>query len=296
MGKIKDIDNFKSQLVLGEVKCSYLWNIDGQSNLKGNPLKAFESSLDTICSFQKIKKGRVTYYCVEEIYEVNLERKHKNSIAMLNNRNKSGKIGFKEDSNVEFVAAVLINKVEYFTAKGDKSFKSISSWAKICGFTSRYEKVNNLLRNMVDRAIIKLEKLGFIGVETKYMAGKFNGVHTEVSKEFFEEYKKRSREAFKKVVGEEMYKQYKSFFMFTTYYKYYDKLKLEMAYWNEMNTNIKYVYRCYKLKFKITISDIENKIYMRLLDVLFEEDHFGEYNINECIYNFIKSLEISYET
>lgn len=84
--------------------------------------------------------------------------------------------------------------------------------------------------------------------------------------------------------------------MFTTYYKYYDKLNLEMVYWNEMNTDIKYVYRCYKLNFKITISDIENKIYKRLLDVLFEEDYFGEYNINECIYNSIKSLESSYET
>ena len=88
MGKIKDIDSLKSQLVLGEVKCRDLWSIDKQSNLKGNPLKAFERSLETICKFYKTKKGRVTYYCIEEIYEINLKRKHKNSVMMLNNKNK----------------------------------------------------------------------------------------------------------------------------------------------------------------------------------------------------------------
>lgn len=81
-----------------------------------------------------------------------------------------------------------------------------------------------------------------------------------------------------------------------TYYKYYNKFKLEIDYRSEMNTNIEYVYTCYELNFNITTNDIESKIYMRLLDVLFQEDHFEEYNINDCIYNFIKSLESSYET
>lgn len=114
----------------------------------------------------------------------------------------------------------------------------------------------------------------------------FNGVHREISKEFFEDYRDKSRKAFKKVVGEELYKKYKSFFIFTNKCKCPEKFELEEQYWKEMNTKIEYVYRRYRLSNKITINDIENKVCMRLLDVLFQEDDLlGEYNINDSIYN-----------
>ena len=74
MAKISDIEAIRKKLVLGEIECKSVWELDNQKKLKGNPLKAFETCLKRICRFEKFKIGRCSYYDIIEIYDVIKER------------------------------------------------------------------------------------------------------------------------------------------------------------------------------------------------------------------------------
>lgn len=117
-----------------------------------------------------------------------------------------------------------------------------------------------------------------------------------MGKNIWFEFRERSRESFKNAVGEELYKRYKSFFMFTTKCKlsYLQQTALEVKYWNCMNTDIKFVYRRYRISDNTTIQDINNEIYLRLVDVLFNIDNYpfeDEALISDKISDFVVNLE-----
>lgn len=289
MSKISNIKVVKENLELGVIECSYVWSLDGQSKLKGNPLKAFEKSLKTICNFEKTKKGRKTYYLIKDIYEENLPREHKNKSALKGNINRKGIISFKRDSNVEFVAAVLLNKVEYFTRCGDINFRSISSWMRVCGLESTEDKVNERINYMMNRAIEKLYKLNMIGVEVKYKAF-VNNKFINISQSEFEKYTDKSRELLKKALGDDLYKVYRSYYQFRKYYKHLNKKELDNYYWKLMDCDIEFVYKEYRLYDILECEKSENEVYLRLLDVVFGEHYFEDEKVIDRIEEFIDVL------
>jgi len=293
VGKISDIKIFKNKIKIGKIEGKLLWELDNQKNLKGNPLKAFETCLKRICSFEKYKIGRNSYYNIIQIYDEIKEREHKNKISLIGNKNRINKIGFEMGSNVEFVAGVLMNKAEYFYNCGDTGFKSISTWVKVCGLISENEFIQNRLRNLVETAIKKLHKLEFVEANIAFMKCE-NGEHIPITEVEFNEYREKSNFCFKKSVGEKISNRYKSYYQFQKLYKWYDKYLLQNKYWKLMNTEIEYVYKVYKLTPIFKIEHIECKQFNRLLDVVFgdcDEDLLDNTTINENITEFVRSLE-----
>lgn len=298
MSKIRNLKEVKERLEIGEIECSYVWSLDGQVKLKGNPLRAFERSLRMICNFEKTKKGRKTYYIIKEIYREDLEREHNNKSALKGNLNRKGKIGFKKNSNVEFVAAVLVNKIEYFECNYDKGYRTVSQWINACGLSSSNERVNERIRGMMNRAIEKLIKLQVIGGKVEYKAC-IDDEYIIISQKEYERYTEKSRKCLMEVLGEKLYKKYKCYYMFDLYYKHSDKEELKKKYWEIMNEKIQFVYKTYRLYDNLGINKDKNQIYNRLLDVIFGEESeelfiSGE-TIKDKVQAFVKDLEESIE-
>ncbi|WP_058230438.1 hypothetical protein [Clostridium butyricum] len=91
MGKIRNIEQVKEKLKLGEVKASVIWSYDGQKNLKGNPVRSFDKDLKRICEYEVLKRGRDKIYLIKKIFIKTLDReKHKNADLLKGNRNKKG--------------------------------------------------------------------------------------------------------------------------------------------------------------------------------------------------------------
>lgn len=111
-------------------------------------------------------------------------------------------------SDVEFVAALIMNKSKYFYNCEDKNFKSISAWSKICGLISEDEFVQNKLRNLVETAMKKLHKLEFVKVDINFMKC-MNNEHSSITQIEFNEYKEKSNSCFKKSVGDEISSRYR---------------------------------------------------------------------------------------
>lgn len=293
MARISDIEVLKEKLVIGHIECKELWKLDKQEKLKGNSLKAFETCLKRVCKFDKYKVGRNSYYNITEIYDDIKEREHKNKMALIGNKNKKDKICFEKGSDVEFVSALLMNKIEYFYSKGECGYKSISSWAKVCGLHSDNEFVQNRLRNLVEVSLRKLEKLKFLEIDVQFIAC-IDNQHIYISEDVFSEYREKSKKCFKNAVGENISSRYRSFYQFEKLYKWKDKSILKEDYWRLMNTNIEYVYRVYKIKPIFSFDYLEDKRYLRLIDVIFGDDNeylFESVSINESINQFIEDIE-----
>ena len=291
MSKIKDLKKIKENLKIGEVACSDIWELDNQYSLNGNPLKAFETSLRTICNFDKTKIGRKTYYIINDIYKEIKPIEHGNKTALKGNSNKKGKRGFKKYSDVGFVASVLMNKIEYYK---EPQTTSISGGKRICQLHSTYkdEEVDMRLYMLVKRAIDLLERLGFIEVQEQYMAC-VNNEHCCINAETYENYKEKSNSCLKEVLGDETFKRYKNYYVFDKFYKRYDKEILKDRYRELMNSNIEYTYVTYKLTDIRTIDIIYNKEYSKLLDLLFGDETQvpEEETIAERKNAFIEDLE-----
>lgn len=297
MGKISDIEAIRKKLVIGEIECKLVWELDNQKKLKGNPLKAFETCLKRICRFEKFKSGRFSYYNIIEIYDVIKEREHKNKKALIGNKNKLNKIYFEKGSHVEFVAALIINKIDYFYNKGERGYKSISAWAKIFGLITEDECVQNRIRNLVEISIKKLQKLDFIEIDIKYMACVDNQ-HGYISEDEFNKYREQSNKCFKEAVGDIISSKYRSYYQFQKLYTWKDKYILNEVYWRLMNSDIEYVYKVYKIIPKFKVEYLECKKYNRLLEVIWGESHdyiFEEKSINDKIHEFILKLEMPSE-
>ena len=61
-----------------------------------------------------------------------------------------------------------------------------------------------------------------------------------------------------------------------------------------MNTEIEYVYRCYRLRNKIIIADSDYEIYLRLIEVLLGDDSYpleDRTYVSDSISQFIIFLE-----
>lgn len=297
MGKISDIEAVRKKLVIGEIECKLVWELDNQKKLKGNPLKAFETCLKRTCRFKKFKSGRCSYYDIIEIYDVIKEREHKNKEALLGNKNKLNKICFEKGSDVEFVSALIINKIDYFYNMGERGYKSISAWAKAFGLITEDECVQNRIRNLVEISLKKLQKLDFIEVDIKYMACVDNQ-HGYISEDEFNKYREQSNKCFKEAVGDIISSKYRSYYQFQKLYTWKDKYILNEVYWRLMNTDIEYVYKVYKIIPKFKMEYLECKKYNRLLEVIWVESHdyiFEETSINDKIYEFILKLKMPSE-
>lgn len=294
MARISNIESVRIQLNIGHIECRKVWALDNQYKLKGNSLKAFETCLNTICNFDKYKEGKLSYYHIKEIYDEALPREHKNKIALIGNKNKLDKICFEEGSDVLFVSALLLNKVDYFNHRGDNGYYSISSWVRMCGLKSENEKVQNRIRNLVEYSINKLSKLGFISVNIQYMECR-NGIHSYITKDDFQEYRDKSKLCFISVVNDDIRRRYRSYSQFHSLYKWSDKYLIEDRYWKAMNTDIEYVYRVYKIDIIFKPEFIEDKNYNKLLDTIWgsSEEYMigGGITINERINEFLWRLE-----
>lgn len=293
MAKISDIEAIRKKLVLGEIECKSVWELDNQKKLKGNPLKAFETCLKRICRFEKFKIGRCSYYDIIEIYDVIKEREHKNKEALLGNKNKLNKICFEKGSNVEFVAALIMNKIDYFYNMGERGYKSIGAWAKAFGLITEDERVQNRIRNLVEISLKKLQKLDFIEVDIKYMACVSNQ-HGYISEDEFNKYREQSNKCFKEAVGDRISSKYRSYYQFQKLYTWKDKYILEEVYWRLMNTQIEYVYKVYKISPKFKMEYLECEKYSRLLDVIWGESDYPmieNTSINDKICEFLFKLE-----
>lgn len=71
---------------------------------------------------------------------------------------------------MEFVSALLMNKIDYFYSQGECGYKAISSWAKVCGLYSDNEFVQNRLRNLVEVSLRKLVKLKYLEIDSQFIA------------------------------------------------------------------------------------------------------------------------------
>lgn len=293
MARISDLETLKKKLNIGKIECQMVWALDNQNGLKGNPLRAFETCLKTICSFEKYKVGRKSYYSIQEIYSVNKTREHRNKVALVGNTNKANKLCIEKDSAVEFVCALLMNKIQYINEHDYRTHISISGWARACGLSSEDEFVQNRLRNLVDKSIEKLQRFEFINVDVKFMACLY-GEHMFIREDDFNNYKEKSKICFKNSVGEEISKRYKSYYQFYSLYKWKDREAINKKYWELMNTGIEYVYKVYRLTLNLKDEQLENKYFIRLGEVLWgyiEDNGFEEISINEKIDDFIRNLE-----
>lgn len=292
MGKIKDLEKVKEYLVCGQMKCSDVWAVDGQEKLKGDPLKAFERDLETICSFSKSKIGRSTYYQIKEIFAVTKEKLHGNKISMIGNTNKLNKLTYAQGSDSEFIAAVIINKLEYLERYKDESFKSLYTWMKVLGMNTKKKNVELNIKQAIGRNFIKLNKLGLIDLEIKFntvIEYENRKLVKEISEEEYKEYNKKSKEAFKEAVGDITAGFYKNVYNFCENYDWQNKNDLLEVYWFLMNTNMICVFKTYKVTLVNCIERIENPIYIRLHEVIFDYDY--EVNIQSLIRKFVYRLE-----
>lgn len=289
MGKIRDLVKVKEYLVCGQMKCSDVWAVDGQEKLKGNTLKAFERDLETICSFSKSTIGRSSYYHIEEIFAVAKEKFHGNKISMVGNTNKVNKLTYAQGSDSEFIAAVIINKLEYFEKNKDESYKTVGMYSNYFGFKSEDKKINTLIKQNVERNLVKLHKLGLIELNVQYHAVvKENFIN--ITEEEYKKHNKKSKEVFREVVGDMKADYYKCFYRFIEEYDWQDKEDLLNVYRTLMETNVEYVFKTYKAKMIDNTLRIYNPVYKRLSEVLYNGELNGK-SIGDQINKFIEKLE-----
>ena len=285
MTKIRDKGEVKRNLKIGEIKCSDVWRLDNQEKLNGNSLKAFERDLETMCMFEKIKQGRSSYYRIKEIYLINKVKDHGNKTAMQGNVNKKNKITFCAGSDSEFIAAIIINKLEYFENNKDETYKTLNNWNKVIGLRSESSKVNLSIKRAIERNFIRLQKAGLVYLDIKYNAI-VNNEMVEISKEEFDKYRIKSKKAFREAVGETTADFYKEIYNFIEKYDWQNKDELMDIYYFILDSDKKCVFKTYKVELIPDSNRINNPIYKRLHEVIFNSGN----SVQDSIENFKKRL------
>lgn len=189
--------------------------------------------------------------------------------------------GFKKGSHAEFVASILMHKIEHFKKLEDEEFMTIVSWADRCDLPPTSREYSAL-----KSAIGTMEKLNLIEVEEKYVAHSDEG-HYPISKQEYDDFMEKSNKCLKEVLGEELFKTYNNYYVFHKRYSRSNRRELENKYRELMNSSIGFVYRTYRF---VDVSDkTENNAYIRLLEV------FNEDEIISNTIRLIESLEMELE-
>lgn len=248
----------------------------------GGTKKAFERKLTECCKWNT-ENCKTTEINIIEVYRQPNETVFEHGLK--GNTNNKGKVSWHDGSNSKFVAAVLLNKIEYFqnNDKIKNQFVTIKTLSKRCGFKTNDTETANSLSIEIKRNIAKLEKLGVVKVERKYNA-KVGRKFIEISEDEYFKFKDVSKKVWKNL-NEPIIEKFHTYFQFIS-------LVGENSYistiYNEAlakKTDILFVFETYKLS--IINSDDNIDIITDLLDMILDEDE----PIQDKINNYIEDKE-----
>lgn len=248
----------------------------------GGSKKTFERKLSECCNWNT-QNCKTTEINVIEVYKQPNETKFEHGLK--GNKNNKGKVSWHDNSNSKFVAAVLLNKIEYFSRnnKLKNQFVTIKTLSNRCGFKTNCNATANSLSIEIKRNIDKLEKLNIIEVERKYNA-KVGNSFIQISEDEYLQFKNISKKVWKSL-NEPIIEKFHTFYQFITiagdnqYIKslYYEVLSKE--------TNIEFVFKSYR--FSLILNEDNEDIITDLGDMIFDDD----ITVQDKINNFVEEKE-----
>lgn len=244
--------------------------------------KAFQRKLSQCCKWNT-KNCKTTEINIIEVYRQPNETVFEHGLN--GKQNKLGKVHWQENSNSKFVAAVLLNKIDYFN-RNDKlknQFVTIKTLLDRCGFQTDCNETANSLSIQIKRNIDKLEKLNIIKVERKYNA-KVNNSFIQISENEYLKFKNISKKVWKSL-NEPVVEKFHTFYQFASICN--DNQYIKSLYYESLSkeTNIEFVFESYR--FSLILNEDNAKIILDLDDMIFDD----YITVKDKINNFVEETE-----